>query len=155
MESSGTADPCIFCSIVVGESPAERVYDDGDVIGIMDIHPATEGHVVVLPKNHSRDLWSISVEEAHKVMAAATKVARMIRENLQPDGVNLVHASGEAAWQTVFHFHVHVVPRYRDDGLVPPWSLQQARVDYPALKTVAERIRQPRAGTPSDGSVQT
>jgi histidine triad (HIT) family protein len=139
--------PCVFCAIVAGTAPAERVYEDAAVVAIMDIHPAATGHVLVIPKRHSPDLWHIEPEDAEQAMAASVKVAGMIRRALAPDGINLVHASGRAAWQTVFHFHLHLVPRHEGDGLVPPWSLGLPRAEDTHLREVAARIR----SAPADG----
>jgi histidine triad (HIT) family protein len=135
------ADACVFCAIVAGTAPAERVYEDDWTVAIMDIHPAVAGHVLVIPKRHSPDLWHIDPDDARRAMAASVKVAGMIRRALAPDGINLVHASGRAAWQTVFHFHLHLVPRHERDGLVPPWSLGLPRAEGARLRKVAERIR--------------
>lgn len=134
-------EACAFCGIVAGTTPAERVYEDDAVVAVMDINPATKGHVVVMSKNHSADLWEVPIGDAQRVMAASVRVARMIRDSLEPHGLNLVHASGSAAWQTVFHFHVHVVPRYRGDGLIPPWPLGGQASEAHVLRDVAERIR--------------
>ena len=135
------ADGCVFCAIVSGTAPAERVYEDASVIAIMDIHPAATGHVLVIPKHHWPDLWHIRPADAGETMAASVQVAGMIRRALGPDGINLVHASGRAAWQTVFHFHLHLVPRYEGDGLVPPWPLDQPRAEAASLRAVADKIR--------------
>jgi histidine triad (HIT) family protein len=132
---------CVFCSIVHGAAPAERVYEDGSAVAIMDIHPATTGHVLIVPKAHSQDLWDIQRQAAEHLMAVTLQVAGMIRRSLHPAGINLVHASGAAAWQTVFHFHLHLVPRYEGDGLVPPWSLDQPRADVASLRATADAIR--------------
>lgn len=113
---------------------------DESVVAFMDLHPATEGHVLVLPRRHARDLWEVAAEDAERTLAASLQVARMIRQALTPDGINLVHTSGAAAWQTVFHFHLHVIPRYKDDSLVPPW-LDQPPADRSVLRALAERIR--------------
>ena len=135
------ADACVFCAIVEGAAPAERVYEDASVVAIMDVHSAATGHVVVIPKRHSPDLWHIEAADAKKAMAASVQVAGMIRRALGPHGINLVHATGRAAWQTVFHFHLHLVPRYVRDGLVPPWSLDQPRAKDARLRAVADKIR--------------
>src|SRR5215207_6248170 len=132
---------CILCSIVAGSTPAERVYEDDAAVAVMDINPATTGHVIVIPKSHSSDLWHISTEDAQSIMAVSVQVAHMIHETLRPYGMNLVHATGPAAWQTVFHFHMHLVPRYEGDGLVPPWPLDHRGVEGPGLREVAKRIR--------------
>jgi histidine triad (HIT) family protein len=137
---------CVFCSIVEGTAAAERVYEDDFVVAIMDIHPATAGHVLVIPRNHSQDLWHIGREDAEKAMAAAVRIAGMIRRALGPGGINLVHATGHAAWQSVFHFHLHLVPRYEDDGLVPPWPLDQPRGEEASLRVVADKLRSVSVG---------
>ena len=113
---------------------------DESVVAFMDLHPATEGHVLVLPRRHARDLWEVEAEEAERIMTASLQIARMIRRALAPDGINLVHASGAAAWQDVFHFHLHVIPRYEGDSLVPPW-LDQPAAERSTLRALAERIR--------------
>src|SRR5262245_44018588 len=112
----------------------------------MDLYPAADGHVLVLPKRHSRDVWEVSAEDAQGTIVASLQVAHMIRRALAPDGINLVHASGAAAWQSVFHFHIHVVPRYEGDSLVPPWPHDQPQADRLVLRALAERIRS--AGEP-------
>jgi histidine triad (HIT) family protein len=132
---------CVFCSIVSRAEPAEFVFQSDSVVAIMDLHPATDGHVLVMPRRHAWDLWEVAAEDAQRTMAASLQVARMIRDALAPDGINLVHASGLAAWQTVFHFHLHVIPRYKGDSLVPPWPLDQPEAERSLLQTLAERIR--------------
>ena len=135
------AGGCVFCAIVAGTAPAERVHEDDSVVAIMDIHPAATGHVLVIPKRHSPNLWHIQPADAAKVMAASVQVAHMIRRALDPDGINLVHATGRAAWQSVLHFHLHLVPRHEGDGMVPPWSLSPSRAEEATLRTVADKIR--------------
>jgi histidine triad (HIT) family protein len=135
------ASGCVFCAIVEGGVPAERVYENDAVVAIMDIHPAAPGHILVIPKVHSQDLWHIRRRDAERTMAAAVRVAGMIRRALDPAGINLVHATGVAAWQAVFHFHLHLVPRNEDDHLVPPWPLDRVRADDADLRAVADRIR--------------
>ena len=110
---------------------------DESVVAFMDLHPATEGHVLVLPRRHARDLWEVAAEEAERIMTASLQAARMIRRALAPDGINLVHASGAAAWQDVFHFHMHVIPRYEGDSLVPPWP-DQPPADRSILQALAD-----------------
>jgi histidine triad (HIT) family protein len=116
-------DPdCIFCKIVAGDLPATVVHEDEQVVAIMDINPATRGHALVIPRNHSRDLLEISAEDLTASAAAAQRLARAASERLGADGVNLINSCGERAWQTVFHFHIHVVPRYAGDPLRLPWT---------------------------------
>jgi histidine triad (HIT) family protein len=116
------ADPdCIFCKIVAGELPATIVDEDERTLAFMDIAPATRGHVLVIPRAHSADLLDVDAEDLGAVALAAKRVAQSAKERLGADGVNLLNSCGVAAWQTVFHFHVHVIPRYEDDPLRLPW----------------------------------
>ena len=131
---------CIFCSIVEGSAPAEVIYEDASCIAILDINPATRGHSLVIPRAHHDDLFALPEDLGTEVMRATKRVAHAIDESLQPDGMNLVQANRKAGWQTIFHFHVHVVPRYKDDGLVPPWRLDH-KGNRDELKETAEKIR--------------
>ncbi len=116
------ADPdCIFCKIVAGELPAQIVDEDERTIAFMDIAPATRGHALVIPREHARDLLVVSAEDLQATMLAAQRLARRAGERLGADGVNLLNSCGAAAWQTVFHFHIHVIPRYDGDPLRLPW----------------------------------
>jgi len=115
-------EDCIFCQIVAGEVPANIVESDERTVTFMDIRPATRGHVLVIPRRHSRDLLEVADEDLRACMAAARRAAARARDRLGADGVNLLNSSGGAAWQTVFHFHVHVIPRYEDDPLRLPWT---------------------------------
>lgn len=115
-------DPdCIFCKIVAGDLPAAIVDEDERTIAFMDIAPATRGHALVIPRAHSADLLSVDSEDLHAVATASRRLAARAKERLGADGVNLLNACGAAAWQTVFHFHVHVIPRYKGDPLRLPW----------------------------------
>ncbi len=116
-------DPdCIFCQIVAGEQPATIIAEDEHTISFMDINPATRGHALVVPRAHAQDLLSIGVEELQATIAAAQRLAAMVKERLGADGVNVINSCGAAAWQTVFHFHLHVIPRYHQDPLRLPWT---------------------------------
>ncbi len=116
------ADPdCIFCKILAGDLPARIVDEDERTIAFMDIAPATRGHALVIPRAHSVDLLSIAREDLSAVALAAQRLATRMKERLGADGVNLLNACGAAAWQTVYHFHVHVIPRYDGDPLRLPW----------------------------------
>ena len=112
---------CIFCKIVAGELPARIVDEDERTVAFMDIAPATRGHALVVPRAHAPDLLAIGVEDLDAVSVASQRLARRMKERLHADGVNLVNSCGPAAWQTVFHFHVHVIPRYVGDPLRLPW----------------------------------
>ena len=117
-----TTDPdCLFCKIVAGELPATIVDQDDDTVTFMDINPATRGHALVVPRNHSADLHEISEEDLAAVHRAVQRQAALARERLDADGINVLQSNGPAAWQTVFHYHVHVIPRYEDDPLRLPW----------------------------------
>jgi histidine triad (HIT) family protein len=115
-------DPnCIFCKIIAGELPATIVAEDERTVSLMDINPATRGHALVLTRTHVPDLLSVDAEDLQAVTSAAQRLARGATERLGADGVNLINSRGSAAWQTVFHFHMHVIPRYHDDPLRLPW----------------------------------
>jgi histidine triad (HIT) family protein len=115
-------DPdCIFCKIVAGELPATIVDEDERTISFMDISPATRGHALVVPRAHTADLLSVEPEDLLAVTLASRRLAERATEKLGADGVNVINSCGSAAWQTVFHFHVHVIPRYHGDPLRLPW----------------------------------
>jgi histidine triad (HIT) family protein len=117
---TGSGD-CLFCKLVAGEIPATIVDEDAHTLAFMDINPATRGHALVVPRVHASDLQEISAEDLQAVAVAAQRLAGRMRSRLGADGVNLINSCGAAAWQTVFHFHMHVVPRYVDDPLELPW----------------------------------
>src|SRR5271167_2014322 len=128
------ADPdCIFCKIVAGDLPARIVDEDERTIAFMDIAPATRGHALVIPRAHSSDLLGIEREDLAAVALAAQRVARRVSERLGAEGVNLLNSCGRTAWQTVFHFHVHVIPRYESDPLRLPWVPAQGDQEQIAL----------------------
>lgn len=126
---ASAADDCIFCKIVAGELPARIVREDERTVAFMDIAPATYGHVLVIPRAHARDLLEVPPEDLQACAVAAQELARRARERLGAAGVNLLNSCGSAAWQTVFHFHVHVIPRYADDPLRLPWTPAQGDPD--------------------------
>jgi histidine triad (HIT) family protein len=116
------SDPdCIFCKIVAGEIPSTKIDEDERTIAFMDISPATRGHALVIPRAHATDVHEIEPQDLAAVAVMAQRVAAKARANLGAAGVNLLNSSGAAAWQTVFHFHMHVIPRYADDPLKLPW----------------------------------
>lgn len=123
-------DPdCIFCKILAGALPARIVDEDERTIAFMDIAPATRGHALVIPRAHHTDLLSVGAEDLAAVALASRRLARRAKERLDADGVNLLNSCGRAAWQTVFHFHVHVIPRYEGDPLRLPWVPSEGDVD--------------------------
>ncbi len=134
-----SADDCLFCGIVAGTVPAQIVDSDEHTVAFMDISPATRGHALVVPRQHSADLFEISDEDLERTMIAARRLARRMDEVLGPDGFNLLNSCRPAAWQTVFHFHVHVVPRYEDDPLHLPWVPREG--DKEEIAAIATRMR--------------
>jgi histidine triad (HIT) family protein len=119
-------DPsCLFCRIVAGEIPSSRIDEDEHTVTFMDINPATRGHALVVPRRHYRDLLEITPDDLAAVVATAQRIAVRVKDRLGADGVNLLNSCGQAAWQTVFHFHMHVIPRYSGDpirdSLKLPW----------------------------------
>ena len=117
------SDPdCVFCKIIAGELPGQIVAQDERTVSFMDISPATRGHALVVPRRHGKDLHEIDREDLVAVVLAAQRLAARARDRLHADGVNLINSCGAAAWQTVFHFHVHVIPRYEGDPLRLPWD---------------------------------
>jgi histidine triad (HIT) family protein len=116
------SDPdCLFCKIVAGDIPATKVDEDERTIAFMDINPGTRGHLLVIPRAHSTDLLEIDRDDLTACARTAQRMARRVKERLGADGVNLINSCGPVAWQTVFHFHVHVIPRYQGDPLRLPW----------------------------------
>ena len=113
---------CVFCKILAGELPATIVAEDERTIAFMDIAPATRGHALVIPREHVPDLLSVRDEDLLAVALAARRLAARMSERLGAAGVNLINSCGAAAWQTVFHFHLHVIPRYEEDPLRLPWT---------------------------------
>jgi histidine triad (HIT) family protein len=112
---------CIFCAIVAGDAPARMVHDGPRTVAFLDLNPATRGHALVVPRAHARDLLDAPREDLEELVAVGQRLARAAVDHLGADGVNLLQSTGAAAFQTVFHLHVHVVPRYVGDGLELPW----------------------------------
>jgi len=108
---------CIFCAIIEGRAAAEVVFEDEETLAFMDINPANPGHTLVIPKRHVRNVYELDDEAAAAVMKVTVRVARAIKKALQPDGMNLVQSNERAASQEIFHFHIHVIPRWYGDGL--------------------------------------
>jgi histidine triad (HIT) family protein len=131
---------CTFCKIIEGSLPSWRVYEDEHTVAFLDKGHATRGHTLVVPRRHAADIWELSEDEAMAVMRAVHRVARLLRERLDlrgPRGLNVTQANGTAAWQEVFHYHVHLIPRYGNDGFAPPW-----RSTSPSEEQLSEIQRQ-------------
>jgi histidine triad (HIT) family protein len=133
------ADDCLFCGIVAGSIPSETIDSDERTVAFMDINPATAGHALVVPREHSADLLEIDDDDLTAVTLAAQRLAERMKDVLGADGINLINACGSAAWQTVFHFHIHVVPRYADDPLKRPWVPEPG--DSDEIAATAARLR--------------
>jgi histidine triad (HIT) family protein len=117
------SDPdCLFCKIVAGDIPSTKVFEDERTVAFMDINPGTRGHLLVIPRAHAADLLELEAEDLSACALTAQRMARAVKDKLGADGVNLMNSCGSDAWQTVFHFHVHVIPRYKGDPLRLPWQ---------------------------------
>ncbi|MFI5026211.1 MAG: HIT family protein [Solirubrobacterales bacterium] len=134
-----TEPDCLFCGIIAGSIPSQTIDSDERTVAFMDINPATPGHALVVPRVHSADLLEISSEDLTATALAAQRLAQRMKDVLEADGINLINACGAAAWQTVFHFHIHVVPRYEDDPLKLPWI--PAPGDSNEIAAVAAKLR--------------
>ena len=120
---------CIFCRLVAGDIPAARVYEDELTVAFMDIGQVNPGHVLVATKRHAATLLDITAEEATAVMQTAQRVARAVQAVFDPPGLTLLQANGREGDQTVFHFHLHVVPRHADDGIALSWPRKEPAAD--------------------------
>jgi len=132
-------EDCLFCRIVAREVPATIVDEDEATISFMDISPANPGHALVIPKKHAADLHEISEDDLAACARAAKRLAARQRDRLGTDGVNLLNSCRPAAWQTVFHFHMHVIPRYDDDPLRLPWTPSSGDADE--IAATGEKLR--------------
>ena len=131
---------CIFCKILAGEIPSATVYEDDDFKAILDVNPAARGHVIILSKNHAANIFELPDEDASKVMVVAKKIATAVQKTYSCDGVNILQNNGKAAGQTVFHLHVHVIPRYEGDmdSIRIGWNPGETPED---LADIAEEIK--------------
>ena len=132
-------EDCIFCKIVAGELPAEKVDEDEHTIAFLDRNPWTRGHALVIPRNHARNLYEVDPADLAHTVQAAQRLALKVRDRLKADGVNLLNSCEPAAWQTVFHLHVHVIPRYEGDPLRVPGT--PAEPEEGELAAVAGELR--------------
>jgi histidine triad (HIT) family protein len=130
---------CIFCEIVAGSAPSEAVGENDRALAFMDINPAADGHTLVISKAHAEDIWDLSSEDGAAVWALTARVAGAIRTGLEPDGLTLFQANRRAGWQDVFHFHLHLVPRWTGDELVRSWEPSDARRESISVTAVGIR----------------
>jgi histidine triad (HIT) family protein len=135
---------CVFCEIVAGTSPSQEIYQDGAILSFMDIHPANDGHCLVIPKMHFETVLDMSPDAFAAVARVVTKIARAVNDVLEPGGISLVQANGELAGQTVPHVHVHVLPRRPGDNLLLNWDrdrTDQNMADSAHIAEIAARLR--------------
>ena len=132
-------EDCIFCKIIAGEIPSFKLYEDDATLAFMDINPASDGHALVIPKEHAKDVHVVSEQAIANTVITAKKIASAVEKTVAPGGINLVQCNGEAAGQSVFHFHMHVLPRRDGDQLKMNWGLKPGDID--AIGTLAEKIK--------------
>lgn len=132
-------DDCIFCKLANGEIPTNTLYEDDVVKVIFDLGPATKGHVLIIPKEHFDDVFSMDEDVAAHVFAVASRVAKALHEELGCDGMNILQNNGEIAGQTVFHFHMHIIPRYKDDLVNIKWPAGQ--LDKNFAQELTEKLK--------------
>ncbi|HAF27278.1 MAG TPA: HIT family protein [Lachnospiraceae bacterium] len=132
-------DNCIFCKIAAGEIPSQTIYEDEDFRAILDLGPATKGHTLILPKEHAANLFELSDETAAKLTPLARKLGKQLVEKLGADGLNVIQNNGEVAGQTVMHYHLHLIPRYKDDGQHLLWKPGESTPE--GLKEICDRIK--------------
>lgn len=130
-------DNCIFCKIIKGEIPSNTVYEDDNFKAILDIAPANKGHVIVLTKEHIENVFELEDDFAQKIFPIVAKIARAVKKTLRCDGVNILQNNGTAAGQTVFHLHIHIIPRYENDNELLTWEAKSYE-DGEASKLVEE-----------------
>lgn len=130
---------CIFCKIINGEIPSKTLYEDDEFKVIFDIAPASKGHVIILPKYHAANIFELPDEVAGKTFIMAKKVATVLKQVLNCDGINILQNNGEDAGQTVFHLHVHVIPRFKNDQLGLTWK--QGEADAKVLDEIIDQAK--------------
>ena len=133
-------DNCIFCKIANGEIPSATLYEDEEFRVILDLGPATKGHALILPKEHAADIYSIDEELAGKAFKLAKKITTRLKDVLGCDGYNIVQNNGEVAGQTVFHFHMHLIPRYKNDNVGLGWHMGELTEED--KKEILEKLKQ-------------
>ncbi|MBF0268175.1 MAG: HIT family protein [Alphaproteobacteria bacterium] len=131
---------CIFCKIVAGVIPCFKIYEDEHTLAFMDINPVNPGHCLVVPKNHAPNLFESDDADLARTMAVVRKISRAVQKALNPYGLNLLQANGPGAAQSVFHLHLHIIPRERDDDLRMNWGLKSGNKDE--IAAIAEKIKE-------------
>lgn len=134
---------CLFCKITTGEIECAKVYEDSDVLAFFDVFPLTKGHCLVIPKQHFENIFDISEDVLQKVSVVAKKISGKIKTNLQADGIRLSQSNGKIAHQEIMHFHLHIIPRYENDGVSmnETGRAHPQKADFEELKKLAEALR--------------
>ena len=133
---------CIFCKIIAGEIPSVKIYEDEHVFAFMDIMPLSKGHTLLIPKTHREFVYDMTPEEAGQLFAVAPKIAKAIQETFEPEGMNLLNNNGAKAGQSVFHFHLHFIPRYgQTDGFGAKWMTKEKEFTTERIQELAESVK--------------
>ena len=137
-----TEENCIFCKITQGDIPSAKVYEDDYVYAFLDLSQVTKGHTLIIPKTHSKDIYETAGEIASTLFARVPKVANAIKKTYEPLGINILSNTGEAAGQSVFHLHIHLIPRYGEgDGFKPVWETNGDAYSQEDLQDIAQAIQ--------------
>lgn len=144
MKGSAEMGNCIFCQIIEGSIPSAKIYEDEHVYAFMDIMPVTKGHVLLIPKKHVENIYDFTEEDAANFFKAAPKIANALKDEFIPVGMNLLQNNGEAAGQTVFHYHLHFIPRYDEtDGFqLAKWDSKQDEFPTEKVQELAATLRE-------------
>lgn len=132
---------CIFCKIIDGSIPSAKIYEDDHVYAFMDIMPLTKGHTLIIPKNHKENIYDLSEEDASNLFKVVPKIASVLKESFGPVGMNLLNNNGAPAGQSVFHFHLHFIPRYdKTDGFRPTWITKEKTFTPEIIQNLAAEL---------------
>ncbi len=134
-------EDCIFCKIINNEIPSHKIYEDDLVVAFLDNNPVSSGHTLILPKKHAENIFDIEEKYLERIALVAKKVAQKMKESLGVDGVNLYHASGAHAEQTVFHFHLHIIPRKQDDDICFTRAISKKTTSDEDFKVIANKLK--------------
>lgn len=133
---------CIFCKIISGEIPSVKIYEDEHVFAFMDIMPLSKGHTLLIPKTHRESVYDLQADEAGQLFSAAPKIAAALKETFNPEGLNLLNNNGAKAGQSVFHFHLHFIPRYGEtDGFGAKWVTKEKEYTTERIQELAEEVK--------------
>lgn len=132
---------CIFCKIINKEIPGHTIYEDEHVLAFLDISQSTKGHTLIIPKNHAKDIFSMTEDDMAHIFTVVPKLAKALKETFNANGLNIVNNNGEAAGQTVFHYHVHLIPRYDEtDGFTTSYTNNMSNYSVEQLATLKAQI---------------